>query len=1731
MRIVVLAGGLVTTVLMALAVVTPTEAATAPTPTREVASPLGLTTNAADYLDAPAKAMVLRLDQSVVDSLWGVESVLMREVVLPTGAPVDLDLVRVNNPIESTWLIAADAFGQAEKVFVPAADVILLSGSVVGQPDRRAFIGLSNGQAQGWIETDDGMHMISTPAGGGPTLMYLVGSKRGGIDIPPPPPAESGLVKATPESGLVAKASPVFEPATDADRILVEIADPDSPIHGSMSAETVLRLLDFPLRAAGGSAIEIVDLEYGACCLTAGLCVQATINECRFYCDGDDMDGFCGNAYDPDDDSIPPPCWLGAGVPCDEQWVCYEAAEQGPDDPDDAPWIGNWTGACCFPDPDNIGQTLFEDKVACECAMLGGSFVAVPAFCLGEYQPSQTPAENFVSVEELEDLVEPGVDFCSLPAGACCVEQNVICASLLEGEDEVLQEFFERIGCLYIPQIMCEDADIITDTFSGTGGPGLFIKECFPCSYDVIGPSDAFLCAVEVPTNGVAPLAPKGVRCQTPRIVIDTDTWYLERFNGDIGAAQAYATLLMAATTFIFERDSLVSLQVGELLLRGVPVLDENGDPIMTDIINPYLPGACCTNGMCIENMSYGDCTGAFVLGEWQGPGSSCWGESTACNGDPIDPGDPRPWTINGTLSNMNVEWGLGGSAAALDIDYDMVLLLSGFPYVEPYENESEWGVIPQGVASGGGTMCNSALNPFAVAAVQGSFPYPGNSFDAYDVNWDPVMVSQAIAITIGVSVTRSYGYDRCLGLPCEYGADATPDCDFQNALPGYADGQMPPTIMSNCYLCEGGTSNFQLRFRSEIAARLYARLGNLDCAASGSETAGPHEVEDPTDPTLMIMVPLAADDTFRVYGIQAQYFDVLLNDVAIGCSSEVNGTLALTELNDQVGPVVTPQGGVVLIAPDPITGEDVVLYTPPPGGLCGLDYFEYTIESPDPDNDGLIGSATGIVRLLRQPEAGNLTIEAVPWIDCMPGACCVDDGSPSGVCVDMAEVLCVADGGTWQGAGTACGDVGIPCPPAGTVNACLDLVAQATWPQSITSPPFVATPPSLPVDPCRLDMLQVDVLNPSDPVFALTWDGLIAQIVDTSATQPQELLMRFWFAGSPGGLPSEFVDVRPFADPAITTACGPLVSPPVVGNLVGPSTGQCELLSPLYVPTENGVTAIPVQLLVDQDDVPGADACWLEGSVTTFAGDDGGFGAVQSLGACCIGGLCIETNPFDCLALSGFDLADAYWADDTDPFNDPDPDGGEHVWVRTAVSSGFFMGVGTTCDEADWCRPTAPCCYDDAGGERACERLTGDDCWLVGIALGNDASDYAIDWGTISIEGDRFVDATTLDGDSWNDSGFSLFDEPAWGLDCDFPVCFTHEHLATIASCCVRTDNDTFCTDLTKEDCDAFATITGWSTSWSIRGKCVDVPCSEYGGTPWSAPRGACCYQIDGQSASCDDDLTFDECMDTYLTPDIVADSRNWVTFRAGESCGTTDCEMQNPPTALGACCISLDDFCCVELITRDVCQTLGGSWLGESSTCVSCVPRTVDVGVCCILGLACTSDLNPIRCAAVGGTWYRKFMSCNEGLPCYGSTQVGTLGACCYEYQCVDATTPGLEDITEADCLLGGGRWLGIGLCNGNPNDPNVFPAGACDPVECLNVDGLTTYNVETFDATTCIRFGGEPLVLLGDVNGDGRVGGMTDLLPLINQWGQPSMDADFDGSGMVDVRDLLILFVHWE
>ena len=48
-------------------------------------------------------------------------------------------------------------------------------------------------------------------------------------------------------------------------------------------------------------------------------------------------------------------------------------------------------------------------------------------------------------------------------------------------------------------------------------------------------------------------------------------------------------------------------------------------------------------------------------------------------------------------------------------------------------------------------------------------------------------------------------------------------------------------------------------------------------------------------------------------------------------------------------------------------------------------------------------------------------------------------------------------------------------------------------------------------------------------------------------------------------------------------------------------------------------------------------------------------------------------------------------------------------------------------------------------------------------------------------------------------------------------------------------------------------------------------------------------------------------------------------------------------------------------------------------------------------------------------------------------------------------------------------------------------------------------------------------------GDANGDGNVG-VTDLLAVIDQWGQSNSPADFNGDGIVSVTDLLIVVGNW-
>ena len=47
--------------------------------------------------------------------------------------------------------------------------------------------------------------------------------------------------------------------------------------------------------------------------------------------------------------------------------------------------------------------------------------------------------------------------------------------------------------------------------------------------------------------------------------------------------------------------------------------------------------------------------------------------------------------------------------------------------------------------------------------------------------------------------------------------------------------------------------------------------------------------------------------------------------------------------------------------------------------------------------------------------------------------------------------------------------------------------------------------------------------------------------------------------------------------------------------------------------------------------------------------------------------------------------------------------------------------------------------------------------------------------------------------------------------------------------------------------------------------------------------------------------------------------------------------------------------------------------------------------------------------------------------------------------------------------------------------------------------------------------------------DIDGDGQVD-VTELLMVIDQWGQMGSPADINGDGVVDVTDLLIVVANW-
>ncbi|HVP13566.1 MAG TPA: hypothetical protein VMV94_20495, partial [Phycisphaerae bacterium] len=226
----------------------------------------------------------------------------------------------------------------------------------------------------------------------------------------------------------------------------------------------------------------------------------------------------------------------------------------------------------------------------------------------------------------------------------------------------------------------------------------------------------------------------------------------------------------------------------------------------------------------------------------------------------------------------------------------------------------------------------------------------------------------------------------------------------------------------------------------------------------------------------------------------------------------------------------------------------------------------------------------------------------------------------------------------------------------------------------------------------------------------------------------------------------------------------------------------------------------------------------------------------------------------------------------------------------------------------------------------------------------------------------------------------------------------------------------------------------------------------------------GACCVHDSdyAQEYECHENVTRPACEDPHPGDPYYPDVGKW------QGPGTTMCENCPPVGAcflpeggcavmsradcwaipggqywyddsdcppLGACCARLDDADCIPNVWQGYCTSVAGRiWRGAGSDCTACPA----LGACCVRPVGtteyiCHRDLPHAYCVELGGVWQMDAEDCTDCPP---------LGGCCYN------GTACTNDMSEGDCIVSGGEWLGkdrsCSVSGGCPCDPNNWPSG---------------------------------------------------------------------------------------
>ena len=236
-------------------------------------------------------------------------------------------------------------------------------------------------------------------------------------------------------------------------------------------------------------------------------------------------------------------------------------------------------------------------------------------------------------------------------------------------------------------------------------------------------------------------------------------------------------------------------------------------------------------------------------------------------------------------------------------------------------------------------------------------------------------------------------------------------------------------------------------------------------------------------------------------------------------------------------------------------------------------------------------------------------------------------------------------------------------------------------------------------------------------------------------------------------------------------------------------------------------------------------------------------------------------------------------------------------------------------------------------------------------------------------------------------------------------------------------------------------------SHSYTVRtwtGNCVSTDSNTDSGTALECPEASACCFPDGTCLT----LTASDC-----------DSGGGTYQGDGTTCASTECE----DTITGACCFS--DGTCSDVNDAD-CASLGGTYQGDGTSCDTTFCEDTITGACCFSDGTC-SDVNDADCASLGGTYQGDGTSCDTTF-----CEDTITGACCLP----DGTC---SDVNDATCASLGGTYQGDGStcatteCEDTITGACCLPDGTCSDVNdatCTSLGGTYQGDDSTCATTEC-------------------------------------------------------------